>query len=260
MIIEADLNYLIYSSFFTPLLLSAVLIWFIVFYQKKKLANQLREKDLIIEKQKALEAERTRIAAEMHDDLGGGLTTIKFLGQKVMRKMDGEDREKVGKIVSHTQNLVSNMSEIIWAMNAGFDTYESLVAYTRRFASQYLEEHEIALDFKSPKEIEDFTLTGEKRRNIFLIVKEALHNTVKYAQATKVKIEFIPNGAIDIKIQDNGIGFPSEDSVLGNGLKNMKIRAGNLNGEVDYKNDNGAIVHIRIPKEDLVEESNIIKA
>lgn len=89
--------------------------------QLKEKDFELREQALVIEKQMALEEERTRIAGEMHDDLGGGLTNIKFLSQKLQRKMpEGKDKETVSKIIKNTQTLVGNMSEIIWAMNSRY--------------------------------------------------------------------------------------------------------------------------------------------
>ena len=114
----------------SSLALLAFAVWYLIrsYYQRQleKKNILLREQQLILEKQTALQAERTRIAAEMHDDLGGGLTTIKFLGQKMLRKItDVEHKTQLTKIVDNSQHLVSNMSEIIWAMNAGFDTLDS---------------------------------------------------------------------------------------------------------------------------------------
>lgn len=256
---------LIYTSFFVPLILAVILIWFVIFYQKKKHKNQLEKKDLllreqnlIITKQQALEVERTRIAAEMHDDLGGGLTTIKFLSQKMLRKIDDEkQRSQIEKIVLHAQTLVGNMSEIIWAMNAGFDTLESLIAYTRRNAHEYLDEHEIKLIFDVKGEIEGYQISGEKRRHIYLTIKEAIHNIVKHANATKVELHFEIQEELSIIIQDNGKGISNSDNLLGNGLKNMKHRMDQINGKIDFQTENGLKIEIKIPVQDLIETNNI---
>ncbi|MGB3226675.1 MAG: histidine kinase dimerization/phosphoacceptor domain-containing protein, partial [Saprospiraceae bacterium] len=128
-----------------PVLLSGLLIWFLVFYQKKKYTQQLEKKDLllkqqnlIIENQQAIEKERNRIASEMHDDLGSGLTTIKYLSERALKQAkDPEEEKQVKRISEHSSQLVRNMSEIIWAMNTRYDTLENLLAYIRRYASEY---------------------------------------------------------------------------------------------------------------------------
>lgn len=219
-------------------------------YYNQKLARkdfELREQSLIIEKQNALTAERTRIAGEMHDDLGGGLTTIKFLSQKLQRKIPDETHKtQLDKIVQHSQSLVNNMSEIIWAMNAGFDTLRNLIAYSRRFAFEYLEPYDIDLSFNVEGDINDIELTGEKRRNLFLIIKEALHNTVKYSKSAKASISFkVEENHLHIHIADEGIGFSEQNNKFGNGLKNMRQRVEQMNGEITIDGNDGVVIEIK---------------
>jgi len=219
-------------------------------YHKRKIREkdfQLREQKMLLEKQLALEAERTRIAGEMHDDLGGGLTTIKFLSQKILRKVEDKNhKSQIQKIVNHTQNLVTNMSEIIWAMNSGFDTLDSLIAYTRRYANEYLLEHELKLYFKINGNTKGIKLSGEKRRHLFLIIKESLHNVVKHADASNVEINFEVNDNLNIIIKDNGKGINNEN-LLGNGLKNMKNRIEKINSKIEFINNNGTSIKLSIP-------------
>jgi len=219
-------------------------------YHKRKMHEkdlQLQKQKLLLEKQQALEAERTRIAGEMHDDLGGGLTTIKFLSQKVLRKVEDEkQKSQIQKIVNHTQNLVTNMSEIIWAMNSGFDTLDSLIAYTRRYAHEYLLEHELNLNFNIKGKTIDIHLSGEKRRHIFLVIKEAMHNIVKHAEASEVIISFSVNDQLNILIRDNGKGI-NDENVLGNGLKNMKNRVEKTDGKIKFQTELGTIISIVLP-------------
>ncbi|MDB4539278.1 histidine kinase [Saprospiraceae bacterium] len=223
-------------------------------YQKKKHQHevlekdtQLREQALIIERQKALENERTRIAAEMHDDLGGGLTTIRFLSQRMLKKIQGEENvSQAKKIVNQAESLVSNMSEIIWAMNSGFDTLESLIAYTRRYASEYLETHNIDFQFLTNAGEQSITLSGEQRRNLFLVIKEALHNIVKHAQANTVEIAFSVNDKLNIMIKDNGQGSDGNLNDLGNGLINMRKRIEKLGGIIEFKRNPGFEVLIQL--------------
>ncbi len=219
-------------------------------YHRRKLREkdfQLREQKLLLGKQQALEAERTRIAGEMHDDLGGGLTTIRFLSQKVLKNIKNDtNRASIKKIVNHAQNLVTNMSEIIWAMNAGFDTLDSLIAYSRRYANEYLGEHDIKLEFKTIGKSQNHQFTGEKRRHIFLVIKEALHNIVKHADANEVGIKFEVSNHLTVLIKDDGKGI-NEENQLGNGIQNMKNRIRKLEGEIEFINKSGTAIKIVIP-------------
>lgn len=251
---EPSVYSIVLASFIMPLLLSTILIWFVVNYQRKKAEyeiskrdQEIREQQLIIQRQQALAHERTRIAAEMHDDLGGGLTSIKFLSQNVLRNTNDErQKAQIKKVVNHAQTLVGNMSEIIWAMDAGHDTVENLAAYCRRYAKTYLDEHDISLHFENDIQWTNQSISGEKRRNIFLIVKEALHNVVKHAQASKVsmKMKSIDNH-FTLIIKDDGKGMPDKVNE-GNGLENMRKRAVGMGGEFNCSSDDGVLISIAL--------------
>lgn len=228
-----------------PLLLSAVLIWFVITYQKRKnqyeidlRERKLKEQQLIIERQQALEQERNRIAAEMHDDLGSGLTTINFLSQKARRNQDIEGLDRIAR---KANQLVQNMSEIIWAMNSRFDDSTSFVAYLRRYTSEYLSENEIPYEILSDIDYyEPINVSGEVRRNLFLVYKELLHNAVKHSGATLLKISFsIINDQVTISIleQGNTNYVLNEVDHVGNGLKSIKDRLNkiNFNRTIRYK-------------------------
>lgn len=254
---ESNLYWIILASFIMPLLLSIGLVYFFVNYIKRRQQYllelkdaELREQALIIEKQSALQKERTRIAAEMHDDLGGGLTTIQFLSQKLRRQLNSEeDKKDMAKITEHTQALVSSMSEIIWAMNSGFDTLDNLIAYCRRYAKEFLTDNGFTLDFRRGNEKGDLEITGEKRRNIFLVVKEGLHNSVKHSGGNHINLGFeIENGHLNICMSDNGKGLPDDLPVISNGLSNMKKRIAVIGGEIKFNEiDPGLEIEIHVP-------------
>src|SRR5690606_15247219 len=153
-------------------------------YYKRQLARkdiQLREQKLTIEKQEAIQRERTRIAGEMHDDLGSGLTTIQYLSERALKNVsDEKEIQNIRKISKESNDLVRNMSEIIWAMNDRFDTLDNLIIYIRRYAYEYLDSHGLAFNIHIQENIPAVKISGEKRRNVFLVVKEALHNVVKH--------------------------------------------------------------------------------
>jgi signal transduction histidine kinase len=233
-------------SFLFPVLLGSILIWFIISYQRKKFQNEtekkdalLREQTLIIEKQQAIERERTRIASEMHDDLGSGLTTIRYLSDKaLMQAKDTEEAAQIQRIADHSNTLVRNMSEIIWAMNSRYDDAENLMGYLRRYASEFLDEHGISLKFDpTDRQWDEVIVGGEVRRNLFLVFKEILHNTVKYSGATQVIVEMEADDQLTIRITETGgKGFdPDAAEGKGNGLYNCRKRMDFIHGQIAFE-------------------------
>ncbi|HSF90491.1 MAG TPA: triple tyrosine motif-containing protein [Saprospiraceae bacterium] len=225
-----------------------------MYYQRQlEKRNQIvREQALIIEKQKAVEYERNRIASEMHDDLGSGLTTIRYLSDKALKQArDSNETEQIKRISEHSKRLVRNMSEIIWAMNSRFDTADNLVGYLRRYASEYLEEHQLPLRFVSGVEhLDQVSMGGEKRRNVFLVFKEMLHNTVKYSGAERLEIEITTNHQLIIHITEiGGKGFDPDLALeRGNGIFNCKKRMDSVGGELIFEKTAEAMhIHIIVP-------------
>jgi signal transduction histidine kinase/ligand-binding sensor domain-containing protein len=225
-----------------------------IYYQRKLEQSKqlLREQALLIEKQKAVEHERNRIASEMHDDLGSGLTTIRYLSDRALRQAkDTHEANQIKRISEHSNTLVRNMSEIIWAMNSRFDTAENLIGYLRRYASEYLEEHQMPLKFISGVgNLQAISIGGEKRRNIFLVFKEVLHNAVKYSEAERIEIELRSDDLLHIHITE--IGGKGFDPVLatenGNGLFNCRKRMDTAGGGLTFeKTIDGMRTHIFIP-------------
>lgn len=241
-----------------PVVLSALLIWFVISYQNKKYQNEtekkdakLREQALIIEKQEAIENERNRIASEMHDELGSGLTIIQYLSEDVVQNTsDIVVKEEVQKIAKYSTTLVLNMSEIIWAMNSRFDNVKDLIGYIRRNAMEYLEDHHMAHEFVSDDLYETINISGEKRRNIYMVIKESLHNSVKYSGATKIRIEVDINPDLTIRILEiGGKGFDPEAKISeGNGLFNIQKRMKNIQGQILYqKTPESMIITLILP-------------
>lgn len=252
------INKIIYTAFIVPTLLSALLIWFMVFYQKKrhsrtleKKESQLREQQLIIDKKEALQKERDRIASEMHDDLGSGLTTIRFLSERAIKStVDVAEREKLENISQQSQKLVSNMSEIIWAMNSRFDNSESTFAYIRRYAAEYCAVNEKKIQFDFLDDESENIITGEQRRNLFLIIKEILHNMVKYSKANNCCLTgSIKNNKLECSILEvGGVGFKDQTDNLGNGLRNIQNRIDKIDGQIQYsKSKEGFLINIQFP-------------
>ncbi len=217
--------------------------------------RRLEKQRLALEKQQIIEKERTRIASDMHDDLGAGLSSIRFLSEKIKETSASEAAtNEIGKIVNISSELVDNMNEIIWAMNEKNDTLEDLLFYTRSFAKEYCEEHHIACVAEIPENIPSQFVSGEVRRNIFLTVKESLHNIVKHSRATQVRLIVQTNEQLVVIVADNGKGFgvSNPDTPSGrNGLKNMQRRIESIGGNFTLMNGSGVTIKMELPIQNL---------
>jgi signal transduction histidine kinase len=206
------------------------------------------EVDTLQAKMDAREEERNRIGKEMHDDVGSALTTILYLSDDLKNNTDNKNKITAGQIAGTAGMVVDKMNEIIWSMNREYDTIDDLIAYTRRHAAQFLEKHNIEYHFKAPEPVPDIHLQGEQRRNIYLAVKEALHNVVKHSGANKVDIAFSLNKKFVITIHDNGNGIDVEKlRRFGNGLRNMQQRMESVRGSFEISNDKGTLVRLECP-------------
>jgi signal transduction histidine kinase len=144
--------------------------------------------------------------------------------------------------------MIDKMGEIVWALNEKNDTLSDLLSYTRSYAVAYLEQNGLACHFEEPDEIPQDYVSSEFRRNIYLTVKESLHNIVKHAQATEVLINVDISNRLAIQIKDNGVGFDStKEKSFGNGLVSMNARIRELKGRFEVINNNGTEINILVP-------------
>lgn len=193
---------------------------------------------------KAQQEERNRISADMHDDLGSGMTAIRLYSELAKKKVDAAQVPEIEKISSFSNELLNKMNAIIWTMSSSNDSMGNLIAYIRSYALEYFEGSGIDCRVTMPENVAQMEVPGEKRRNIFLTVKETLNNIMKHAKATKVQIEFQQTGnELILLIQDNGIGIDKENlREFGNGLKNMKKRMEGIGCQFAIENNQGTLV------------------
>ena len=175
-------------------------------YYHGKFKKRLEKQRVLLEKQQAIEKERTRIATDMHDDLGSGLSRIKFLSETIgIKKHQLQPiEEDINKIRQYSHEMIDKMGEIVWALNEKNDSLTDLLSYTRSYTVEYLSQNGIHCTIDSPESLPAGLVSGEIRRNIFLTVKEALHNVVKHSQANNVWIDIKPGKNLIITIKDDG--------------------------------------------------------
>ena len=215
--------------------------------ERLKIENERKE----LEKQMAVLAaqkgERDRISADMHDELGSGVTAIRLMSEIVKSKMKEATLPEVDKISTSANDLITKMNTIIWTMTSSNDTVESLVAYIRTFAFEFFDSTSIDCKFKMPDSIPRIELSGERRRNVFLAVKEALNNVLKHSKASIVQIDVELTDKLIIRITDNGQGIDLEKiRRFGNGLRNMQYRLENINGRFNITSNQGTIAEFEL--------------
>lgn len=201
--------------------------------EKRKFQQRLRR----VEQETAVERERSRIAQDLHDELGSSLTRISLLSGLVRA-----DRDNPGQVELHASKLsqsadqtVRALEEIVWAIRPGSDTLQSLVEYITHFAGELFEGGQTRCRLNVPDELPSLPLPPDVRHNIFLIVKEALTNVLKHAGAGEVNMQIkVTPKNLEIIIADDGKGFDPGAAASGqhNGLDNMRRRAAAVGGKL----------------------------
>ncbi|HVS97397.1 MAG TPA: two-component regulator propeller domain-containing protein [Puia sp.] len=225
----------------------------IAFLIRHYLRGKLEIERTRLEKKRAVEKERTRIATDMHDDLGAGLSRIKFLSETIhLKKQMGQPvrEEDLGNIGRYANEMIDKMGEIVWALNEKNDSLNDLLSYTRSYAAEYLSESGIPCTLDAPPEngVSRF-VSGEFRRNVYLTIKEALHNIVKHSKAQNVTIRMMVTSELTIVIEDDGVGFDPAGPA-GNGLNNMRHRITDIGGQLQIRGSGGTVIRLNVPLPD----------
>jgi ligand-binding sensor domain-containing protein/signal transduction histidine kinase len=199
-----------------------------------------------------LERVRTRIATDLHDDIGSSLSQIAILSEVASRQVDQAHpklAEPLADIAGISRELVDSMSDIVWAIDPERDHMEDLVHRMRRFASDVLSPRDIRLVFQPPAEELDLQMGADLRRQIFLIFKEAVHNVVRHSGATEVTVDFqVEHGWLSLRVADNGGGFDFARDRDGHGLRSMRERAREIAGETGiHSGPGGTTITLRVP-------------
>jgi signal transduction histidine kinase len=216
--------------------------------ERLKAENQMKEYEKELAVFKAQQQERERISADIHDELGSGMTAIRLMSEIARNKMKEGTPVEIEKISQSADEVLNKMNAIIWSMNSGNDTIDNLVSYIRSYALEYFENTPIHCNVNTPEHIQPKELTGDKRRNIFLCVKETLNNALKHSRAAEIKIDFRIDPSLVIKISDNGIGIDLQNiRQFGNGLKNIARRMESIGGSHRIENNQGTITTLTLP-------------
>ncbi|HXS68930.1 MAG TPA: triple tyrosine motif-containing protein, partial [Candidatus Polarisedimenticolia bacterium] len=201
--------------------------------------RRLRWRMQQLERQHTVERERTRIARDIHDDLGASLNLIAVLGD--LAKKEKTD-ERIERMSSTARQAVTSLDEIVWAVNPRNDTLAHLVDYAGQFATGYLRAAGIRCLLDVPEELPPCEVASDVRHNLFLVIKEALQNIVKHSGATEVWLRVNTSAkTLRVIVEDNGRGFEHiVENPTADGLRNMRERAAEIGGECRIQSRPGA--------------------
>jgi len=231
--------------------LVGVVVAVVRYLSTQKLRRQLQ----LHEQQEALEKERSRIARDLHDQLGANLTQVALLGE-----MAETDKNSPAEIESHAQQIsqtaretTRSLDEIVWAVNPSNDTLEGLVNYACKYAQEYLALAGVRYRAGVPAELPAINIPPEVRHNTFLAFKEAVNNVVKHAQASEVWIRLrLQPDQFTLSVEDNGHGLSSPGAPAAqtrNGLRNMRKRMEDIRGQFSISSgaNGGTVVQLVVP-------------
>jgi signal transduction histidine kinase/ligand-binding sensor domain-containing protein len=192
----------------------------------------------------ALERVRTRIASDLHDDLGASLSQIAILSEVAARQL-GAERPAVaalGRIADLSRESIDAMGDIVWAIDPQKDRFANLAQHMRRFAEDLVAADGIELTFDADDNAgRNIPLGADVRREVFLVFKEAMKNAVRHSRCQFVRVGLkIVRGRVVLSVIDDGRGFDQRAPDSGHGLHSLRRRAAALNGTLTIESEPGA--------------------
>lgn len=218
----------------------------------RQLERQIQERQRA-ERKQLIEQERTRVAQDLHDELGAALTEVSMLGTLARTaSLPAEQRERyLEQLTDVARTLVGILDEIVWAVNPKYDSVASLASYYSLFAQRFLNLAGIACRLEVAESFPDAPLDARVRHSVFLAFREALNNAVRHSRATEVRVAMTArDGWLHIRVRDNGCGFaPGADAPASDGLASMRERLRQAGGECHVQSAPGAgtTVEFRLP-------------
>jgi ligand-binding sensor domain-containing protein/anti-sigma regulatory factor (Ser/Thr protein kinase) len=210
-----------------------------------------------LEQQHALEKERTRIARDIHDELGAKLTRISFQGDTARRGANPPETDRhIARMSETARELITSLDQIVWAVDPENDSLENTANYLCRYVSDFSADSPITCKFKIPRQLPDCRLSTDVRHNVFLAVKEAVSNAFKHSGATQIVLSIsIRENEFEISLTDNGRGItappdaPARTRRKGRGLPGMAERMASIHGKfaVEIEPDAGTTIRFVIP-------------
>jgi hypothetical protein len=195
-----------------------------------------------------LERVRSRISADLHDDIGSTLSSISIISEGALQEQDLSASKLMMKEISeNTQLLMDKMDDIIWCVNPQNDSFQNLMLRIKKFISTLFEAKGIDYTISIDKNVNDIALPMNQRQHLYLILKEAVNNVAKYSGCTHATVNMdYQGGYLTMEVSDNGGGFDTRKQQTGNGLRNMKHRSVMMHAALKIEsNEKGTTVVLR---------------
>jgi two-component sensor histidine kinase len=187
-----------------------------------------------------LERLRSQISTDLHDDIGSTLSSISIISDLALQDRHSDQLSLIKEIRENSTNLMEKMDDIVWSINPDNDTLENLMLRIKLFAAKLFEAKNIEYTIDIKDNISQVKLPMNFRQHIYLILKEAINNLVKYSDATHATLEVsFNNMVLHVRIHDNGKGFNQEQAKGGNGILNMKSRAAMMKADLNIGSEPG---------------------
>lgn len=181
-----------------------------------------------------IERFRTKLAADLHDNIGSSLTEISILSEVISQRVESTDnsiKKSLSMISNNSRNLIDNMSDIVWLVNPKRDSLYDLILRLRDTYSELSSYTNISFRSENIKSLEKISLSMEHRQHLYLIFKEAINNAITHSGCTEITLDaMVRGGKLEMILKDNGKGFSINGESLGNGLNNIKSRAEIIGG------------------------------
>ena len=206
----------------------------------RQLEIQIQERQRA-ERRREIEQERARVAHDLHDDLGAGLTEVNMLSSLVKSSATSAEEKQhyLDDLTETARRMVTSLDEIVWAVNPRNDTIASLAGYFGAYAQRLLDLAGVTCGLDIAEELPEHALDPKFRQEIFFAFKEALTNVVRHADATQVWLRIsVREHRLLVEVADNGRGFHLSERQAGNdGLANIKERLKTLGGVCELFSD-----------------------
>ncbi|MBL7857697.1 MAG: GAF domain-containing protein [Cyclobacteriaceae bacterium] len=191
---------------------------------------------------------RSKVARDLHDDMGSTLSSIKIMSNIALEKNDPVAAQTYLKTIRQNANTMQeSMSDMVWAINPENDTLEKVIIRMKEFAAEILEPLDIQYEFLEDGDFSRSKMDLATRKDFFLIFKEAVNNAAKYSQCKTFTVELKRYAhGIMMRIRDDGNGFDASAITGGNGIKNMKYRAGTIKASLQIESVSGAGTTIQL--------------
>jgi signal transduction histidine kinase len=227
---------------------TGVVVWGARSWTQRRLTRRLER----LQRDHALEKERSRIARDLHDELGASITGIGMLVDRLKESSSGPNGLLVEQLGTRTQRFASDLERVVWTVSPKNNSLDRLTAFVGRFAQNFFRGTPVVCLVRGTKDIPPLYLAPDTQHHVLAVAKEAINNVLKHARATEVVVETsLVGNSFSLTIKDNGIGFTpaSPEHSERNGLSNMRSRIAEIHGEIRIESRAGAgtTVFIRVP-------------